>query len=109
MLFMQIRELLKENYDLSSELFNDIKKVSYYDEILSKNTVEENYKNHFDTVLKREFVNRMGYWNLQNSIKDDDAGEAKEAIKWIFNDQENLQLFIETGNVGDSLKCVVVY
>lgn len=48
----------------------------------------------------------MGYWNLQNSIKDDDTGEAKEAIKWIFNDQENLQLFIETGNVGDSLKCV---
>ena len=68
--------------------------------------VKENYKNHFDTVLKREFVNRMGYWNLQNSIKDDDTGEAKEAIKWIFNDQENLQLFIETGNVGDSLKCV---
>lgn len=98
--------IVKENYDLSSELFNDIKKVSYYDEILSKNTVEENYKNHFDTVLKREFVNRMGYWNLQNSIKDDDTGEAKEAIKWIFNDQENLQLFIETGNVGDSLKCV---
>lgn len=48
----------------------------------------------------------MGYWNLQNSIKDDDTGEAKEAIKWIFNDQKNLQLFIETGNVGDSLKCV---
>ena len=41
-----------------------LKKVSYYDEILSKNTVEENYNNHFDTVLKREFVNRMGYWNL---------------------------------------------
>lgn len=98
--------IVKENYDLSSELFDDIKKVSYYDEILSKNTVEENYNNHFDTVLKREFVNRMGYWNLQNSIKDDDTGEAKEAIKWIFNDQENLQLFIETGNVGDSLKCV---
>lgn len=98
--------IVKENYDLSSEIFDDIKKVSYYDEILSKNTVEENYKNHFDTVLKREFVNRMGYWNLQNSIKDDDTGEAKEAIKWIFNDQENLQLFIETGNVGDSLKCV---
>lgn len=98
--------IVKENYDLSTELDNDIQKVSYYDEILSKSSVEDNYKNNFDTVLKREFINRMGYWNLQNSIKDDDTGETKEAVNWIFNSQENLQLFIETGNVGDSLKCL---
>ena len=30
----------------------------------------------------------------------------KKLLNGFFNDQENLQLFIETGNVGDSLKCV---
>ena len=71
-----------------------------------KITVKENYSNQLYTVLKREFVNRMGYWTLQSAIKDDADGEVLEAIRWIFNNKENLQLFIETGNVGDSQACL---
>lgn len=41
-------------------------------------------------------MNRMGYWTLQSAIKDDADGEVLEAIRWIFNNKENLQLFIET-------------
>ena len=51
-------------------------------------------------------MNRMGYWTLQSAIKDDADGEVLEAIRWIFNNKENLQLFIETGNVGDSQACL---
>lgn len=98
--------IVKEDYDISSELYQGIQKISYYDELLSKNTPEENYENHLDLVLKREFVNRIGYWTLQNSIKDDTTGDMKEAIDWLLNDENALQLFIETGNIGDSLKCL---
>ncbi len=78
--------LVKTNYDLSSELVSFIKPLSYYDEILSKNTVEENYNNHLNTVLQREFVNRMGYWSLQNVIRDDESGSIREAVEWVFKD-----------------------
>ena len=43
---------------------------------------------------------------MQSAIKDDADGEVLEAIRWIFNNKENLQLFIETGNVGDSQACL---
>lgn len=98
--------VVKKDYDLSSELFKDIKPVAEYDEVLSKNSVEDNYNKEFYTVLKREFVNRMGYWTLQNTIKDDTDGDVKAAVDWIFNNEENLQLFIETGNVADPLQCL---
>lgn len=98
--------IVKTDYDMSSELIQDIRPTAYYDEQLSQNTVKENYSNQLYTVLKREFVNRMGYWTLQSAIKDDADGEVLEAIRWIFNNKENLQLFIETGNVGDSQACL---
>ena len=98
--------IVKTDYDMSSELIQDNRPTAYYDEQLSQNTVEENYSNQLYTVLKREFVNRMGYWTLQSAIKDDADGEVLEAVRWIFNNKENLQLFIETGNVGDSQACL---
>ena len=96
--------IVKEGYDLSSEIYQGLQKVSYYDELLSKNTPEENLENNLDLVLKREFVNRMGYWTLQNTIKDDNTGEMKATMDWILNDKDALQLIIETGNIGDVLK-----
>lgn len=98
--------LVKTDYDLSSELVSFIKPLSYYDEILSKNTVEENYNNHRYTVLQREFVNRLGYWSLQSIMKDDETGTVKDAVDWIYNDEENLRLFIEAGNVDNSKLCM---
>lgn len=98
--------VVKTDYDISSELTQDIKPVAYYDEQLSGNSAEENYSNHLHTVLKREFVNRMGYWTLQNAIKDDTDGGIREAVEWIFNNEENLELFIETGNVSDPQACL---
>ena len=45
-----------------------------------------------DLVLKREFVNRIGYWTIQNAIKYDESGEMKETIDWLLNDENALQL-----------------
>ncbi len=98
--------IVKENYDLSTELNNVIKPVAYYDEIINKNTPEENYQNNLELVLKREFVNRMGYWPMQNMLKNDTNGQINEILNWILNDKQNLQLFIETGNIGNSEKCL---
>lgn len=98
--------IVKKDYDLSSEIYQGIQKVGYYDELIAKNTPEENLENHLDLVLKREFVNRMGYWTLQNSIKDDKTGKMKETIDWLLNDENALQLLIETGNISNASKCL---
>lgn len=94
------------NANVISKSYKEIQPISYYDEIISKTTPEDNYKNNFSLVLKREFINRIGYDKLEKSIKDDQTGEMKETINWIFNDEEALQLFIEAGNMDDSLKCL---
>lgn len=98
--------IIKKDYDLSSEIYQGIQKVEYYDELISKNTPEENLENNLDLVLKREFVNRMGYWTLQNSIKDDKTGKMKETMDWLLDDEDALQLLIETGNIGNVIKCL---
>lgn len=91
--------VVKQDYDISSELYNEIQKVDYYDEILSKNTIDENYNEHFDLVLKRAFVSRAGYQTIQNTVKDNE--EVKTALDWLLNDYDALQLLIETGNIGN--------
>lgn len=98
--------IVKENYDLSSEVYQGIQKIEYYDELISKNTPEENLENNLDLVLKREFVNRMGYWTLQNAIKDDKTGKMKETMDWLLSDKDALQLLIETGNIENVSKCL---
>ena len=89
--------LIKPGYDIKSELFQAVKPLSYYDDILSKETVEDNYKNNLKLVLEREFVNRVGYRNIQNSVKDNQ--DIKEAVEWLLSDKDALDLFIEAGSL----------
>ena len=65
--------IVKKDYDLSSELYKKVQKVSYYDDILSDNSASENYENQLDLVLMRAFVDRIGYWNIQNIAKTEDG------------------------------------
>lgn len=51
-------------------------------------------------------MNRMGYWSLQNVIRDDEKWSIREAVEWDFNNEENLHLFIEAGNVDNSKLCL---
>lgn len=84
--------IVKKDFDISSELYQGLQKISYYDEIISNETLDNNYEKNFDLVLKREFVNRIGYWTIQNAIKYDESGEMKETIDWLLNDENALQL-----------------
>ena len=99
--------LVEENYNIKTELFNEIEPLSYYDNILNKNSVEENYKDNLELVFKRELVNRLGYWNIQTAVRDDSTKTMKETLTWILNDMQNLQLFIESGNINNSEKFLI--
>lgn len=88
--------LLKADYQIDSELYQGVKTVAEYDKEISQYSVEENYKKNKLLVLKREFVNRIGYQNIQNVYKENPV-ETGETLDWLFGDLENLQLFIEAG------------
>lgn len=90
--------LVKTDYDLSADLYQGFQKLSYYDEILAKNDLEYNYENNMDLVLKREFVNRIGYWAIQNGAKN---SKIKDALDWLISDKDALKLTIESGEVKD--------
>lgn len=88
--------LLKTDYDVASENYQGIQTVAQYDAQISKNSVEENMKNHKDLILKRELVNRIGYQAIQNVYKEKPE-QLQKTLDWLLNDTENLQLFIEAG------------
>lgn len=90
--------IVKKDYDLSSELYKKVQKVSYYDDILSDNSASENYENQLDLVLMRAFVDRIGYWNIQNIAKTEDG---RKMLDWLFSDSDNLKLVVEVGNIDN--------
>lgn len=88
--------LLKTEYDTTTEVYTGIKKVSEYDKEISKYSVDTNYQQNKLLVLQREFVNRIGYDNIQSVYKYDQKN-TEMVLDWILNDQQSLQLFIEAG------------
>lgn len=89
--------LIKSDYDINTEKYQGIKTVSEYDKEISKHSVTENYEKNKMLVLKREFVNRIGYHTIQNTYKAKPK-EVKETLDWLFSDLKNIQLFIEAGD-----------
>lgn len=87
--------LLKASYDESDELYKGLKKVSAYDEELSKRSVKDNIDDHKTTILKRELVNRIGYQNIQSLTRQDPT--VKNTLNWLLQDENALSLFIEAG------------
>lgn len=89
--------LLAADYDLANEGYSRFKTLEEYDALLSQNTVEDNFKNHRHQVLERTFVERVGYQSIQNAVKD--QPNVREALDWLLDDTNALQLFIEAGNL----------
>ena len=89
--------LLATNYDIRTERYDKLLTVAEYDELLRDNTVEENLANHRDIILRREFVNRMGYQTIQTAVKTQASIEA--ALDWLLSDEDALQLFLEAGSL----------
>lgn len=89
--------LLAPDYDISTEGYAGLDTVEKYDAILSQNSVEDNLANHRDTILRREFVNRMGYNTIQAAVKSQPNVAA--ALDWLLGDTDALQLFLEAGSL----------
>ena len=75
---------------------NGLKTLDEYDAEISSNTVEENFNNNKKLVLERELVNRIGYGNLIQAYNKEGVSDA---LAWLKSDENNLQLFIEAGNL----------
>ena len=89
--------LLKEAYDIRSELYTGFKTLEEYDAALSLNSVEDNYSLHRQEILERAFVARVGYQSIQNAVKA--QPNVKDALDWLRGDMDSLQLFLEAGNL----------
>lgn len=87
--------LIRSNYNVSSEFFTRLKTLAQYDESISSRSIEENYQYHKHEILEREFVNRIGYDNIVSYARDDE--NIANALNWLLDDKDALQLFIEAG------------
>ena len=87
-------KLIKEGYQEEAVL-DEIKTVAEYDAIIHGyygNTIESDYE---ETLLKREFVNNIGYEKIKAFASYSD--DYKETLLWLVNDIENLKLYLLGG------------
>lgn len=75
-----------------------IKHPYIYDAELSSRSIEENIQNYKSDILKNEFVKRIGYSTLQEFVANNP--DSKEKLDWLITNDENLQLIIDTGEIG---------
>ena len=93
-------KIAKETYKPSSEKFENLKKIEEYDKVIkAAASYEDAVAQHNKDILAREFVNRFGYWNLQNLANTD--ANCNTAMTWIFSDEKILELVIDVGEIND--------
>ncbi len=93
-------KLVTKDYSDTDGLYNKIHKLDYYDNLLKIHDVTYNYNNNYHLVLEREFVRKLGFWNIQDAIQEDSKN--LNAIEWILGSDENLEQIIEVGNISNS-------
>lgn len=90
-------KLVTDAYTLSAAPIENLKTVAEYDAILSKNTVEENMKNHKMDVMRRDLIKRIGYESIQRIAGK--SVEHVEAINYLMNNEAALTYYITGGKV----------
>lgn len=91
--------LVDENYVPEVQIaYPTVKHPYIYDAEISSRTLEDNLQNHKSDILKSEFVKRVGYSTLQDFVANNP--DAKEKLDWLINNEENLKLVIDTGEIG---------
>ncbi len=90
--------IAKTNYDVKSELYSNIEPLNEYDKKISEETKIEEVYNNYEMVLEREFVNKFGYWSIQNYCRNETL---RNAIEWVLNDKTLLEMVIEVGEISD--------
>ncbi len=86
--------------------YTKIKKIDYYDNILSVHDSEYNYNNNYRLILERELVKKLGYWNIQY-ITDINV-KTSEALDWILSNNRIIEEVIEVGEIADITKFLTV-
>ena len=87
--------VLAADYNVAQEeTYTKVSTLEQLDSQIAAHGVEENFSNpeYLLTVLQREFVNRIGYHNIQ-VIYRDNREEAGATLDWLLGDLETLQLF----------------
>ncbi len=92
-------KLASISYSEMDGLYDQIHKVDYYDTLLKAKDAQYNYENNYRLILEREFVRKMGFWNLQDAILKDE--KYKNTIDWIFSQDEILEQTIEVGELSN--------
>lgn len=93
--FADIR-LVTDDYDVDNETdYDGFKTLAEYDALISNRSIEDNFTNHKVDILEREFVNRIGYDNIIRAARYVEG--VADALDWLKEDHEALQLFIEAG------------
>lgn len=99
-------KLIKEDYEEDLTPVSEIKTVEEYDAYIKEHYGEEITGEYELNILQREFVNNVGYQELQAFVKYSD--EYKNTILWLMNNPENLRLYLvggkPEGNYIKSLK-----
>lgn len=99
--------LVSKDFELGDEgNYNKIQKLEYYDNILKSNSSEDNYKNNYRLILEREFVNKLGYWNVQYLTDLDN--KFAETLDWILSDNRRVEEVIEVGEISNTTKFLTV-
>lgn len=93
--------LVTNDFNKDIGFYDKIHKIEYYDEILKNQSVEHNYQNNYRQVLEREFVRKMGYWNIQD-LAEHTSG-IPETLNWILSDNTILEQIIEVGEISNAL------
>ncbi|EPB8220824.1 NPCBM/NEW2 domain-containing protein [Clostridium perfringens] len=102
-------KLVKSDYCLSGVKIDNLYPVEYYDNILSSKEVEYNIQHNQMMILRRAFINRLGYESIQRmASKSEDYANA---INYLINNELALKYFITGGpvNVGGSYQRSLKY
>ena len=93
-------KLVKGDYVENQQGYSKIHNLEYYDNILSNNSVQDNINNNYRLILEREFVNKIGYDEIQALANT--YPKYKSTLDWILSDDDILEQIIEVGEVNNA-------
>ena len=91
-------KLVKDSYVEEDQVYNKIHSLEYYDNILNSNSIQDNINNNYRLILEREFVNKIGYDEIQALVNT--YTKYKTTLDWILSSDDILEQIIEVGEVN---------
>ena len=82
----RISVVKKDDYTKEDTEYTKIHKLEYYDNILNSNTTKDNINNNYRLILEREFVNKIGYDEIQALVNT--YSKYRKTLDWILESDE---------------------